>query len=238
MLIRRGMMVIGALLLASAALVPGPALEVAQAAPPLLVITETDRDSAVVGTSFVYNPKGDGGAFAIGVGSFGEPIESATFPALFGQPAKVDTADPFARVYKWPKGAKVAGTFQILVTFITAPDEIVDFTVVRDTSQPGISILAPVPFATIQNGAVISVNAADSATPIAAIEIRYCRTVGCAWGDAVKLAKAAPPAALPFDFTWNAQPKDGDYAVLARAWDEVGNRTGTVSLTVTIDNTP
>src|SRR6185437_3648663 len=64
---------------------------------------------------------------------------------------------------------------------------------------------------------------------------RYCAGATCTYGASTAIGSPVTGTS-PYSTTWNGQPADGQYTILVRSTDNVGN-VRDVTRTVTVDNT-
>ena len=104
-----------------------------------------------------------------------------------------------------------------------------------DKSDPVSATLAALP-AAVRNGQTLTGSAADNAggSGIDSVSYYYCAGSSCAPSTLIGTSSSGPG----YSVTWNSQPVDGTYQVLARARDAAGNTLDSCKQTVTIDNTP
>ena len=100
-----------------------------------------------------------------------------------------------------------------------------------DAANPSSSTLDVLP-AAIRNGQVLSGSAADATSGIATVAYYRCAGTSCSPATLVGSSSTGPS----YSVTWNSQPADGDYQVLARATDAAGNTLDSAKQTVKVDN--
>jgi Bacterial Ig-like domain/Chitobiase/beta-hexosaminidase C-terminal domain len=106
-------------------------------------------------------------------------------------------------------------------------------TVIRiDKTIPSAATLAALP-ATIRNGQGLTGSGADALSGVASISYLYCSGAGCVPTALIGSSTTGPT----YPVTWNSQPADGVYRVLARVFDNAGNTRDSAVQTVTVDNT-
>ena len=88
--------------------------------------------------------------------------------------------------------------------------------------------------AAITNGETISASPSDGGSGIDQVEFRYCTGSSCSFPDGTAIGA---DSTVPYSVSWNGQPADGTYTIVARATDNVGNTTASTERTVTVDNT-
>ena len=71
---------------------------------------------------------------------------------------------------------------------------------------------------------------------MAQVEFRFCAGSSCTWNAGTAIG--TPDSSAPYAVTWSNQPADGQYTLVARATDNVGNTTDSAPVTVTVTNTP
>ena len=107
-----------------------------------------------------------------------------------------------------------------------------------DAAPSAFSITAPASGGAVRNGSVLQSNPSDPSpgSGLASVEYFYCLPLAdCSFApNRVSIGSAL---ASPWSVTWNGQPADGGYQLVARATDNVGNVTDTAVIPVTVDNT-
>jgi len=104
--------------------------------------------------------------------------------------------------------------------------------VTADNTNPSIATLDPLPGA-IRNGQVLTGSGSDATSGVESISYYRCAGPPCAPGTLIGSSSTGPS----YPVTWNSQPADGDYEVLARVSDRAGNTLDSANQTVTLDNT-
>ena len=100
-----------------------------------------------------------------------------------------------------------------------------------DATNPSSSTLDALP-AAIRNGQVLSGSSADATSGIATVAYYRCTGTSCSPSTLVGSSSTGPS----YSVTWNSQPADGDYQVLARATDAAGNTLDSAKQTIKVDN--
>ena len=100
-----------------------------------------------------------------------------------------------------------------------------------DATNPSSSTLDVLP-AAIRNGQVLSGSAADATSGVATVAYYRCTGTSCSPSTLVGSSSTGPS----YSVTWNSQPADGDYQVLARATDAAGNTLDSAKQTIKVDN--
>ena len=100
-----------------------------------------------------------------------------------------------------------------------------------DATNPTSSTLDALP-AAIRNGQVLSGSAADATSGVATVAYYRCAGTSCSPSTLVGSSSTGPS----YSVTWNSQPADGDYQVLARATDAAGNTLDSAKQTIKVDN--
>ena len=100
-----------------------------------------------------------------------------------------------------------------------------------DAANPSSSTLDALP-AAIRNGQVLSGSAADATSGVATVAYYRCAGTSCSPSTLVGSSSTGPS----YSVTWNSQPADGDYQVLARATDAAGNTLDSAKQTIKVDN--
>jgi Chitobiase/beta-hexosaminidase C-terminal domain/Bacterial Ig-like domain len=101
-----------------------------------------------------------------------------------------------------------------------------------DKTIPSTATLTALP-AAIRNGQVLTASAADALSGVASVSYRYCSGAGCTPATVIGSSTTGPT----YSVTWNSQPADGVYRVMARVTDVAGNIRDSAIQTVTVDNT-
>jgi hypothetical protein len=101
-----------------------------------------------------------------------------------------------------------------------------------DTTPPSSATLGALP-AVVKNGQVLTGSAADALSGIASVSYYWCAGTGCSPSTLIGTGSGGTYA-----YTWNAEPADGTYTIVARAFDAAGNTLDSAAQTVAIDNTP
>jgi hypothetical protein len=101
-----------------------------------------------------------------------------------------------------------------------------------DKTAPSSAVLTALP-ASIKNGQVLTASAADSTSGVASVSYFYCAGAACTPSILIGSSSTGPN----YSVTWNSQPADGTYQVLARVADVAGNTRDSAKQTITIDNT-
>ena len=102
-----------------------------------------------------------------------------------------------------------------------------------DKTNPTSATLNALP-AAIRNGQSLTGGGADALSGVGSITYLYCAGAACTPSTVVG-SSSIPAGGYPV--TWNSQPADGTYRVLARVFDAAGNQLDSAIQTVTIDNT-
>ena len=100
-----------------------------------------------------------------------------------------------------------------------------------DATNPSSSTLDALP-AAIRNGQILSGSAADATSGVVTVAYYRCAGTSCSPSTLVVSSSTGPSYAV----TWNSQPADGDYQVLARATDAAGNTLDSAKQTIKVDN--
>jgi hypothetical protein len=205
---------------------------------PILMLTESEPDEHAAGATLYYNPSpGNNGTFTVAAVS-DDPesgIASVAFPAVFGGDAATDAADPYETTYAWSAGANASGARTVTATNGDGLTSSATFVVTPDTQGPSVSLTSPNGGATIADGATISATASDGLSGVARVEFRFCSGATCSFAAGTTIGTVS---SAPFDVVWSNQPPDGDYTLVARAIDHVGNAGDTAGRSVTVRNTP
>ena len=109
-------------------------------------------------------------------------------------------------------------------------------TVKVDTTDPGgtFSITAPTDGGTIANGQAVSASTpTDTGSTVAQVDFRYCSGWSCTFAGSTSLGT---DTTAPYSVTWNGQPTNGTYTILARATDKAGNPLDSSTVTVLVSN--
>jgi hypothetical protein len=99
-----------------------------------------------------------------------------------------------------------------------------------DKTPPTVTMTA-LP-AAIRNGQSLTATPSDATSGVASVSYYYCAGSACTPSVLIGTSTTSPSYSL----TWNSQPADGTYQVLARATDNAGNTTDSAKQTITIDN--
>ena len=99
-----------------------------------------------------------------------------------------------------------------------------------DRTGPTVTMTTLPP--TIGNGQVLTSTATDALSGTQSVSYYYCTPSPCTPTTLIGASTAGPN----YSVTWNSQPPDGVYDVLARATDVAGNTGASATQTVTIDN--
>ncbi|HYM63122.1 MAG TPA: Ig-like domain-containing protein [Gaiellaceae bacterium] len=100
-----------------------------------------------------------------------------------------------------------------------------------DAANPSSATLDALP-AAIRNGQVLSGSAADATSGVSNVAYYRCAGTSCTPATLVGSSSTGPS----YSVTWNSQPADGDYQILARATDAAGNALDSTKQTVKVDN--
>src|SRR5919106_182145 len=174
----------------------------------------------------------------------GSGVAQGTFPALsltgFTHTAVADGTSPYqSNTYTWTTANTTSPGIQAIVAAdnaLNASSPSPAFTITRDVTAPGaFSLTAPTAGAAIRNGQTISAAPSDAGAGLASVEFRYCPGATCTYAAGTTIG--SPDTSAPYSVTWNSQPADGTYTLLARATDNVGNTTDSAQRTITVDNT-
>ena len=193
---------------------------------PVLAITETAPDAQVAGSTLFYNPTaGHAGTFTVAATTTDAEsgITQVAFPAVFGSDAATDLSSPYSKNYNWSAGATASGAKSVTATNGSGLTASSSFTVTPDSAGPSVAITAPAAGATVQNGQAVSATSTDALAGVAQVEFRYCAGATCSF--ATGTAIGTPDTTAPYGVTWSNQPAPGQYTLLARATDNVGNTT-------------
>ncbi|MDX6452423.1 MAG: hypothetical protein QOH16_2472, partial [Gaiellaceae bacterium] len=208
---------------------------------PTLTLTSTSATQFIVGTTIYYGNTSAGTFTVAAVSADAESgIKQVTFPALTGMTGGgADTSSPYQGTYNWATSTTLSGAQNVNATNnanLTSGNA--PFTVTLDATAPTLSITSPVTGAKLRNGAVLTPSVSDGGSGMKQVEFRYCTgTANCNFNSATSIGTAT---AAPFTVTWNSQPADGSYTIVARATDNVGNTTATAPASgtqVILDNT-
>ena len=196
---------------------------------PVISLSESSPYAHVSGQTVFVNT-GQSGSYDVTATSSDAQsgIEKIRFPGPTD-----DTSSPYGTSY----GFGALSGSQTVTAYnsagLTASDT---FTVTPDTSGPNaFSLTAPGAGASIANGQTVSASPVDSGAGIDQVEFRYCAGSSCAFASGTTIG--SPDSTAPYSVTWNGQPADGTYTIVARATDNVGNTTNSAERTVTVDNT-
>src|SRR5581483_5644230 len=99
-------------------------------------------------------------------------------------------------------------------------------TVTIDNTPP-TATLDPLPSA-VANSFELTGSASDAGSGVASLEYLYCSGAGCTPSTSIGSSTSSPG----YDVTWNGQPADGTYRVIARATDDAGNKSDSAAQTV------
>jgi hypothetical protein len=90
----------------------------------------------------------------------------------------------------------------------------------------------------VNNGVGLTDTASDAGSGIASVTYYWClATVGtCTSANGTQIG--SPATTSPYPVTWNSQPADAAYKLVAVGLDNVGNTTTSSPALVTVDNTP
>ena len=106
-----------------------------------------------------------------------------------------------------------------------------------DKAIPATATLASLP-SYVENGQSLSGTYADNAggSGLASVSYYYCPSAAssCTAGNGTLIGSSS---SSPYSFTWNSQPTDGSYKVVANAVDLAGNALAGNVVTTTVDNT-
>jgi NADH:ubiquinone oxidoreductase subunit E len=200
---------------------------------PVLTLSEDDSRAYVSGATLFYSSSGAGTFTLAATASDPESsIASITFPVVFGGDGATDTAAPYERAYPWASGETASGSKTVTTTNGAGLTASGNLTLTRDSTGPTISVSAPSNGATVANGQVVSLTPTDSGAGVALVEVRYCAGGSCAFAAGTAIGT---DTSSPYAVTWDDQPADGQYTLVIRATDNVGN-TRDVVRTVTVDN--
>jgi hypothetical protein len=100
-----------------------------------------------------------------------------------------------------------------------------------DKTPPSSATLNAIP-AAIRNGQVLTGSGADALSGVASISYYYCAGGACTPSTLIGSSTTGPS----YSVTWNSQPADGTYQVLARVTDVAGNTRDSAKQTITVDN--
>ena len=105
-------------------------------------------------------------------------------------------------------------------------------TVTVDNTAPLSATLERSPGA-IRNGQDLTGSGRDAGSGVASLSYYYCAGPPCS----PSTSSASSPTGPSYSVTWNSQPADGGYQVLARVTDRAGHTLDSTKQTVTVDNT-
>ena len=209
---------------------------------PALTLSTASATGFIAGSTVYYSNSAAGNFTVAATTADGESgIKEVTFPAISGMTGGgADTTNPYSTTYNWTTSTSTSGSQNVNATnnaLLTSANAA--FTLTADNTAPTLTIASPAANARIRNGAVLTPSVSDAGSGIKSVEFRYCAGTGnCQFNSATMLGTSTT---APYTFTWNSQPADGTYQIVARATDNVGNQavvqTGS-STQVTIDNTP
>lgn len=109
------------------------------------------------------------------------------------------------------------------------------FVVKLDKTGPTAALATP-STARIKNGHSLTGTYADTTSGVASVAYYYCptATATCTAANGTSIGSSSTS---PYSVTWNSQPADGSYKVVANAKDVAGNTTLSNTVTMTVDNT-
>ncbi len=200
------------------------------------------------GTNVFYNGTA-AGSFQLQdtVAETGSGVASVAFPVLGGtttgwthttQTLTTPVGGPYVTTnnFAWGAATSSAPTEAVTDTDNATNANATTLTFVNDTTGPtAFALTAPSAGATIANGQTVSASPTDAGSGVAQVDFRYCTGWTCSWASGTSIGT---DASSPFSVTWNNQPTNGTYTVVARATDNVGNTTDSSPTTVTVNNAP
>ena len=195
---------------------------------PTITLAESSPWAFVSGTEIYLNTAESGTYDVSATSSDAESgIEKIRFPGPVD-----DTSSPYGTTYGFGDLSGSQSVTAYSGVGLTASDT---FTVTPDTVGPdGFSLTGPGAGAAITNGETISASPSDGGSGIDQVEFRYCTGSSCSFPDGTAIGA---DSTVPYSVSWNGQPADGTYTIVARATDNVGNTTASTERTVTVDNT-
>jgi hypothetical protein len=202
---------------------------------PTLSISGSGAKESVSGTTVYYDPSaGNSGAFTVNA-TTSDPqsgIASVAFPTIFGNDGGTLTTAPYAMTYVWDSTATASGTGTVTATNGSGLTAGATFQIVPDTTPPNPFTLAGLTNGSfVHNGTPLAASLTDSGSGIAGITFGYCLGTTCDWGSATTILT---DTTAPYTMPWYGQPADGDYTLLARATDRVGNITDAPPITIAV----
>lgn len=206
---------------------------------PVLKLTEVPNTPSqfinpATETIFYRPAAGQSGSFKVSA-TTSDPasgIARVVFPALFAATAVNDTVSPYERIYSWSAGATTRGAKTVTAVNGVGLTASSSFTLQIDQTLPKVAITAPAAGATIASGRVLRASANDVVNGVAGAGVqnvlfrRCAATVTtCTTTNSVLIGAGRDIAPLDgvYQFTWNAQPANGSYKLIAVATDRVGN---------------
>ena len=209
-----------------------------------------DAFVSLSGTAIFYNPSTVACASAFTVtqplsDTGGSGASTVQFPAIasgsFAHTLNTVSTPFTSTAYGWTAVnaayAAAAQTQTLTGTDGSGNSATTTFTIKKDTTFAATAFTAPAAAAKIRNGQTLTATADDGVgnAGVAQVEFRYCAGASCTYAASTAIG-AAVTGASPYSTTWNGQPADGQYTILVRSTDNVGN-VRDVTRTVTIDNT-
>ncbi len=196
---------------------------------PAITLSESSPYAFVSGST-VYVNTGQSGNYDVSATSSDAQsgIEKVRFPGPVD-----DSSSPYGTTYAFGDLSGPQTVTAYSNAGLTASDT---FTVTPDTAGPNaFALTAPGASAAIADGQTVSASPVDSGSGIETVEFRYCAGSSCSFAAGTTIG--APDSSAPYSVTWNGQPADGTYTIVARATDNVGNTTDSAERTITVDNT-
>ena len=111
------------------------------------------------------------------------------------------------------------------------------FTVQPDHTDPTAAITAPTASQTVSGTETVSVTATDNSggAGIREVKVRVCNASSACGGSQGTVI--GTDASAPYDLSWDTTGwADGNYKLVARAFDNVDNQVDSASVTVTVSN--
>ncbi len=203
-------------------------------------ITESENDEHVSGTTVWYNNgNGHQGTFTVGVtASDAESgIDYVAFPTMFGGSGGNDSNSPYQKNYSWTDTDNASGVKTIVAYNPYGYWASTTFTVQPDHTDPTAAITAPTASQTVSGTETVSVTATDNSggAGIREVKVRVCNASSACGGSQGTVI--GTDASAPYDLSWDTTGwADGNYKLVARAFDNVDNQVDSASVTVTVSN--
>ena len=194
---------------------PGPGIPIDPTPPDAqtLTFTETDPNVHRDGNTVYYNPTTSGSITVTSDASDPESgIGRVGFPPVNGSSGATDSQWPYATTYAWGPGASGSGDVAVTANNGLGMSGNSAFSMVPDGAAPDTTVTNPAANSQITPDQTIAIDASDSGAGVAQVEVRSCGGTTCEFANGTVIDSDETD---PYNVTWNSQPADGTYTLVA-----------------------